>query len=72
MHPAYERWRYNVTSSLIGWVQIQNDPCIANYLSFFIAGENSKTEQNPNELHIVHMTVTIKYNTMSCILCMWK
>ena len=22
------RWRYNVTSSLIGWVHTQNDPCI--------------------------------------------
>ena len=28
MHPANERWRYNVTSSLIGWVHAQNDPCI--------------------------------------------
>ena len=25
MHPANERRRYIVTSSLIGWVQIQND-----------------------------------------------
>ena len=28
MHPANERWRYIVTSSLIGWVHSQNDPCI--------------------------------------------
>ena len=28
MQPANERWRYNVTSSLIGWAHIQNDPCI--------------------------------------------
>ena len=28
MHPANERWRYIVTSSLIGWVHTQNDPCI--------------------------------------------
>ena len=27
MHPANERWRYIVTSSLIGWAQTQNDPC---------------------------------------------
>ena len=26
MHPANERWRYNVTPSLIGWAQTQNDP----------------------------------------------
>ena len=26
MHPANERWRYNVTS-LIGWAHIQHDPC---------------------------------------------
>ena len=27
MHPANERRRYNVMSSLIGWVHIQNEPC---------------------------------------------
>ena len=27
VHPANERWRYIVTSSLIGWVHTQNDPC---------------------------------------------
>ena len=27
MCPANERWRYNVTSSLIGWAHSQNDPC---------------------------------------------
>ena len=27
MCPANERRRYNVTSSLIGWVHVQNDPC---------------------------------------------
>ena len=26
IHPANERWRYNVTSSLIGWAHTQNDP----------------------------------------------
>ena len=26
MHPANERWRYNVTSSLNGWTHTQNDP----------------------------------------------
>ena len=26
MYPANERWRYIVTSSLIGWVHTQNDP----------------------------------------------
>ena len=28
MCPANGRWRYNVTSSLIGWVHTQNYPCI--------------------------------------------
>ena len=28
--PANERRRYIVTSSLIGWVYSQNDPCIVN------------------------------------------
>ena len=28
MHPANERWLYNVTSSLIGWAHSQNDPCL--------------------------------------------
>ena len=27
MRPANERWRYNVTPSLIGWACTQNDPC---------------------------------------------
>ena len=27
MHPANERRRYSVTSSLIGWEHIRNDPC---------------------------------------------
>ena len=27
MHPANERWCYIVTSSLIGWVHAQKDPC---------------------------------------------
>ena len=27
MYQANERRRYNVTSSLIGWVHAQNDPC---------------------------------------------
>ena len=27
MHPANERWCYNVTSSLIGWADAQKDPC---------------------------------------------
>ena len=27
MHPANERRRYDVTSSLIGWAHTQNDPC---------------------------------------------
>ena len=26
VHPANERWRYIVTSSLIGWMHTQNDP----------------------------------------------
>ena len=28
MHPANERWRYNVTSSPIGWADTQIGPCI--------------------------------------------
>ena len=33
MQPTNERRRYNVTSSLIGWAHIQNDPCLSR-LSF--------------------------------------
>ena len=29
MHPANEKRRYNVTSFLISWAHIQNDPCIS-------------------------------------------
>ena len=32
MHPANERRRYIVTSSLIGWAHIQNDPCNGTYV----------------------------------------
>ena len=28
LRPTNGRWRYNVTSSLIGWAQSQNDPCV--------------------------------------------
>ena len=34
MHPANERRRYNVTSSLIGWAHSQNDPCYHNINTF--------------------------------------
>ena len=30
--PANERWRYIVTSSLIGWAHTQSDPCRSNHL----------------------------------------
>ena len=33
MHPTNERQRYNVTSSLIGWVHSHNDPCIVYRVS---------------------------------------
>ena len=33
MHPANERWRYNVWSSLIGLAHAQNDPCIRHPVS---------------------------------------
>ena len=32
MHPANERRRYNVTSSLIGWAHSQTDPCLGGRL----------------------------------------
>ena len=32
MRPVNERRRYNVTSSLIDWTHIRNDPCICTYL----------------------------------------
>ena len=35
MHPANERQRYNVTSSLIGWARTQNEPC--GYLDILVA-----------------------------------
>ena len=33
LHPANERWRYNVTS-LIGWPHIQNDPYINHGIDY--------------------------------------
>ena len=36
MHPTNERWRYDVTSSLIGWAHSQIDPCNGLLGSFFI------------------------------------
>ena len=36
MHPANKRWRYIVTSSLIGWAHTQNDPDTG----IFIIGEH--------------------------------
>ena len=40
MRPANERWRYNVTSSLIGWAHAQNDPC-SKYANATM-GQNSR------------------------------
>ena len=40
MCPANERRRYNVTSSLIGWANKQNDPCI---FIFYWYEESSKS-----------------------------
>ena len=31
LHPANERWRYFVTTSLIGWMQVWNQPCLYIY-----------------------------------------
>ena len=28
MRPAIERWRYIITSSLIGWARTKKDPCV--------------------------------------------
>ena len=33
MCPTNERWRYNVTPSLIGWAHTQNDPYNVSYLT---------------------------------------
>ena len=32
--PADERWRYNITSSLIGWAHSQNDLCFTSQFVF--------------------------------------
>ena len=54
MHPANERRRYIVTSSLIGWVHRQNDP--ANPLKV-----DYTTKQNKMHVHYVHITWDILY-----------
>ena len=47
MCPANERWRYNVTSSLIGWAHTQNDPRGSNQYKDVIF----KTILRPSYLH---------------------
>ena len=39
--PANERWCYNVSLSLIGWVDTQSDPCwgIFNYIKLPYVGQ---------------------------------
>ena len=54
MHPANKRWRYIVTSSFIGWVHIQNDPCIHTVhtlLCFDLVWHQSVSLKVPQWLH---------------------
>ena len=46
MRPSNERWRYNVTSSLIGWVHTQNDPC-RHYNGNYDGGKIESSYWNP-------------------------
>ena len=51
MRPANERQRYNVTSPLIGWAHIQNDPC------------TNQTDDEPSSL-CVHINSTWPSDTI--------
>ena len=47
MCPANERWRYNVTSSLIGWAHTQKDQAAA-----YAKLESSQLEKTMNEAFV--------------------
>ena len=72
MHPATERWHYNVTSSLIGWAHSQNDPCI--YLNCFFRFPGSTVRCRYNPVHFLpnpHNTHPIAHTwgwDMGCLL----
>ena len=59
MCPANERWRYNVTSSLIGCARTKNDPCIPRDFSFKMTGDRK---------HALNLTFT----TWTCLLYVSK
>ena len=45
MHPANERWHYIATSSLIGWMHTQNNPCIKpQYIEYTVSGMHKNIE----------------------------
>ena len=46
MRPANERWRYIVTSSLIGWAHTRNDPCISTVKKSWKSNSKFSWEQN--------------------------
>ena len=61
MHSANGRWRYNVTSFLIGWAHTQNDPCIIiDVIPIFfhyiptIWHFGSSSNKSPYKLHLTH------------------
>ena len=60
MHPANERWRYIVTSSLIGWARRQNNPCCGS--------EYQDVGCNYQMILLTHCGLVIPYgiNIISC------
>ena len=81
MHPANERWHYTVTPSLIGWVQIQNDPWytyipfLQDFAKSFLFHHNPLLLSWPSSF-----IIKLYFNTMSFTdinhprdsLCMWN
>ena len=51
-HPANERQRYFVTTSLIGWVQAWNQPCITPYTNTNRSNHNKPTQHHWGECTI--------------------
>ena len=68
MPPANERQRYIVTSSLIGWVHPQNNPCTLLYWLSYIASNISISEKI--DMHYSDIPHTLKHVKLSAT-CMF-
>ena len=77
VHPANERWRYIVTSSLIGWAHTQNDFCIMKFSAVIIYWSFQRNIAR-SVLKMTRPTILMKRRrtpvrswSLRCLSCRW-